>query len=174
MIRHVLWYIVWPTLWYVVLLGYMLHELRGKTLYSAWTWYGYVQLIMGLATFLGLFILPWFCMARAWRECGSPFDKTRQIDRWSWEPLNAVYGNPEDGVSGRYAKVWYFDGKHDAVQVPYMPNAREWWRAYCWSAWRNSAGNLKYVFAWDKGPQATWRGRKLGWWPENGYKVPVL
>lgn len=47
------------------------------------------------------------------------------------------------------------------------------YRAWRWSAWRNSCDSLKYVFAWEQGPQATVWGRKLGWWPENSVRVPV-
>jgi hypothetical protein len=137
-----------------------------------------VQLVMLVATVLGWLILIPFCLIQAWsREADdaapSIKDNTRLVDRWNWEPLNYIYGNPEDGVSGRQAIV-YTSG----VAGPYMPNAWAPWRAYLWSGWRNSADNLKYVFACSSCPlkTGTFLGRpyKLGWQQENGYNVPVI
>ena len=143
---------------------------------TAWCWFTVVQLVSALATLLGWVLLIPFCLAQSWGECGrvSIKDK-RAIDCWNWIPLNQVYGNPEDGVSGQ-----------DAVLIGggrYMPGAWAPWRAYCWSAWRNSANSLKYVFAWNAGPYKSGRltvfGKTisygLGWKRENGhYNVPVL
>lgn len=164
----------------------------------AWIWYVIVQILM-MAPFLliwpfwhpdplvGLFlccltspiILGWillipFCIRQAWTADSKSIKDQRVIDRWNWKPLNWIWGNPEDGVSGQYALVWTRTG-----QVPYMAGADPAWRAYCWSAWRNSADALKYVFAWKNGPLlATFtlggRVHKLGWQMENGYNVPVL
>lgn len=138
-----------------------------------WLRFAAVQLVMLLATILGWIVLVPFALARAWEPCPSRFDPSRVIDRWKWKPLNAVYGNPEDGVSGMKALVWT-----NGVQGPYMPGAWPAWRAYLWSAWRNSADNLKYVFACSSCPikQGTILGKpyKLGWQFENGIKVPVL
>lgn len=88
-----------------------------------------------------LLLLP-FCLAKAWKTCpatvAGPIPLPRLVDRWSWEPLNAIYGNPEDGVSGRYALVWT-----PVKLVPYWPAApADWIRAYAWSAWRNSTNAL--------------------------------
>ncbi len=96
-----------------------------------------------IAPLTGLVVLIPFCLAQAWEPCMStegPWP-VHQIDRWKWAPLNRVYGNPEDGVSGKYALIWV-GGK----RVPYMPNAWAPWRAYCWSAWRNTADQLKYTY----------------------------
>lgn len=99
-----------------------------------------------IAAVLGLVILAPFCALKAWEDCMStenPFGRApRQIDRWRWHLLNVVYGNPEDGVSGAQAMIWT-DGK---LGRNYMPDAGPRWRAYCWSAWRNSADQLKYTF----------------------------
>lgn len=137
----------------------------------SWLWFAVVQLISLAASLAGhaLLILP--CLLHAWEPVSARFDN-RVIDRWSWGPLNYVYGNPEDGVSGAQALIWTATGK-----VPYMPGADPAWRAYCWNA-RNSANNLKYVFAWADGPLKTgtlWgRKYKIGWQLENGIKVPVV
>jgi len=126
---------------------------------AAWAWFVVVQLIALLVTVLGWVLLIPFCLAQAWTA----------EDRWSWGPLNYVYGNPEDGVSGRKALIWTSSG-----QVPYLPNTWAPWRAYLWSGWRNSADNLKYVFAWKGGPFIRREFGKyyvqLGW-NDSGYPV---
>lgn len=152
-----------------------------------WLKFAAIQLVMLVATVAGLVILLPACVFKRWTmfQCLGADDRDwhfiyalsikdkRQIDHWNSILLNLVYGNPEDGVSGQQALVWTSDGK----QVPYMPGAPAWWRAYCWSALRNSCDNLKYVFADPKGPLKTFKlfGRtcKIGWQVENGYNVPV-
>lgn len=145
-----------------------------------------IQLVMLLATVVGWFLLIPFCLAlRGNRPAVAGIAKMydgrpRSIDPWPWKPLNTVYGNPEDGVSGRYALIWGADGR----QHGYTPPGPAWlssrlaWSAYCWSAWRNSADNLKYVFADPQGKLLTFKlfGRtaKIGWQMENGHNVPVL
>jgi hypothetical protein len=70
----------------------------------------------------------------------------RPIDTWDWQWLNAWFGNPEDGVSGQNALVWG-DGVNAPYGQLYIYNATgSRWKAYCWSAWRNSVDALKYVF----------------------------
>lgn len=151
-----------------------------------------VQLLMLFATIVGWLLLIPFCLLQFWEyEPQGSIKDERTIDVWKWVWLNKVYGNPEDGVSGQQAIV-YTTG----VAGPYMP-LPDWltrftdipirrflawiypaWRAYLWSAWRNSADNLKYVFADADGPLVTFqlfgRTAKIGWQLENGYKVPVL
>lgn len=148
-----------------------------------WLKFAAVQLAMLATTVAGWFLLIPFCLTQAWETTYPVDDRAdkvsksikdgRTIDRWS-APLNYVYGNPEDGVSGQQARVW---DPYGTLQ-PYMPGVPDWWRAYCWSALRNSCDNLKYVFADPKGPLVTFKlfGRtaKIGWQMENGYNVPVL
>lgn len=133
-----------------------------------------IQLVMLLATVVGWFLLLPFCVAHAWKL--GPVKVGRVLDVWSWGPLNRVYGNPEDGVSGMFALI-----RLDAnTQGEYMPSANvpAWWRAYCWSALRNSCDNLKYVFAIPGAPlvkfQLFGRTAKIGWQMENGFNVPVF
>lgn len=135
----------------------------------AWLWFVVVQLVMLLATVVGWFLLIPFCLARAW-TLTYIYNLDHVVDTWDCGLVDRVYGNPEDGVSGQQALIWTPAG----TQVPYMPNAWAPWRAYCWSAWRNSADNLKYVFAWSNGPFVQWGKFKMGWQMENGHKVPVL
>lgn len=156
-----------------------------------WLCYLLVQLVTLCATLLGYVLLIPFCLAQAWQT--SPVPSIGQkawitrgpIDRWSFGPLNAVYGNPEDGVSGQTALVWG-SGTDAGKLVPYMPGANAAWRAYCWSALRNSADQLKYVFQWRGSKPAPYVegsfklfGRTItyafGWKVENGhFEVPVF
>ena len=141
----------------------------------AWIWFAIVQLISLAAMAIGWVLLIPLCVAQAWEMSPAPSikDGVRRIDRWKWRWVGLVFDNLEDGVSGAQALVWV-----DGQQVPYMPNAWPPWRAYCWSAWRNSADALKYLFAWDAGPFKEWtlfgRPQHVGWQVENGYRVPVL
>jgi hypothetical protein len=126
------------------------------------------QIVQLAATVAGFVILVPFCAFKLWVPSPHPSIRDgKPIDQWAWGPLNYVYGNPEDGVSG--------------VHAGYMPTANSRWRAYCWSALRNSCDNLKYVFA---APTPDYRigtytvfGKKqqwmFGWKPENGFNVPV-
>lgn len=136
----------------------------------AWIWFAVVQLISLVATVIGWLVLLPFCAAHAWKLGPKSIKDARIIDMWSWGPLNLVYGNPEDGVSGMFALV---QGDQE-----YMPKANAFSRAYCWSALRNSCDNLKYVFAWKAGPFKQWtlfgRPQHAGWQMENGFNVPVI
>jgi hypothetical protein len=141
---------------------------------TAWLRFVGVQVVMLTYTVLGWVWLIPYCLRRRWYETVSEFDVNRLTDQWIWIPFREIYGNPSvDGVSGTYARIW--DGDR---QIPYMATAWPPWRAYCWNC-RNSAGGLKYAFAWADGPlkRGTWFGGrewKVGWQLENGIKVPVL
>jgi hypothetical protein len=140
-----------------------------------WLWFIVVQFLMLLATVIGWFALIPFCLAHAWEIKGKSIKDGRPIHSWKWPALNWLYGNPEDGVSGITARVWNSTG---TAQQNYHPTNSPALNAYLWSAWRNSADNLKYVFAWSNGPYTEFRllGRtfRVGWAMENGYKVPLL
>lgn len=152
----------------------------------AWAWFAVVQLVSIAATVLGWAVLIPFCLLQAWTApvclSNKPWPSGMPdlgparvlIDRWRFKPLNWIYGNPEDGVSGRQAYIW----ATPSAPALYMPGAWAPWRAYLWSAWRNSADNLKYVFAWKEGPywavQIGGRWLQAGWHLQNGVNVPVL
>lgn len=89
----------------------------------------------------GTVILIYPCLRCAWHDTQSTVQyfgrPQRTIDAWDSAWLQSIYGNPEDGVSGQYALI-----NPAGVQVPYMPGAWPPWRAYCWSAWRNSTNML--------------------------------
>lgn len=143
---------------------------------TRWPWFRFacVELFQLEAMFLGWLVLIPFCLLKAWKPGAKSIKDGRPIDVWSWGPLNLVSGNPEDGASGQFALI---NGNQ-----PYMPNTWAPWRAYLWSAWRNSANNLKYVFAWTAGPYKEWsyslfgklRTAKIGWQMENGFNVSVI
>jgi hypothetical protein len=130
-----------------------------------WGWFVVVQLIMLVATLVGaVLVLPLACWLKAWTRTG-PYYGTmfsiknlRVISRWSWGPLNYVYGNPEDGVSGEQALVW---NKEGTQQVVYNPRGTAW-KAYCWNL-RNSANQLTYTFGWKNGPYYNGRRFHAGW-----------
>lgn len=142
-----------------------------RTAITGWLWFAIVQLIAFTATAIGWILLIPFCIAQAWIADTTSDKDGRKIDRWSWRPLNWIYGNREDGVSGYTALVWV-DGY---TQGPYLPKASAWARAYRWSALRNSCDNLKYVFAWKGGP--FWRREFRSWYVQAGWNssgFPVI
>jgi hypothetical protein len=92
---------------------------------------------------LGYAIIPFFCLAQYWTasiSTAGPY-KPHAIDRWRATWLNTIYGNPEDGVSGRFAIIWG-SGPNLGVRVPYMQGRNPVWRACCWN-YRNMANQLK-------------------------------
>jgi hypothetical protein len=128
-----------------------------------WLIFVCAQLVMLAAQLVGLVLLIPFCLAQDWTLDQHSVKDGRPVDRWTFGPLNYVYGNPEDGVSGQTALIWDNAGH----LVPYMPGAWAPWRAYCWSAWRNSSDNLKYVFHWEGGPFINWTNGK--WYIHAGW-----
>lgn len=160
----------------------------------AGTWYVIGQVVSLLATLIGYFILIPICLFHLWTDPVYPGIKTQpagiMMDKFSL-PINFIYGNPEEGVSGKQALVWSV-GVNPPVQVPFMPTPsgygkiRTWlwdaWRAWNWSAWRNSCDQLKYTFGYSKGKLVskffTVFGKTftvgVGWKPENGKMVSVF
>lgn len=138
-----------------------------------WLYFAFAQTVQLAATLIGYVVLAPFCALHAWEPTGNSIKDNRLIDRWSWGPLNYVYGNPEDGVSGTFAFLW--DGKKE---VAFMPFSNRFVCSYMWSAVRNSADNLKYVFALPGGTlkfiPILGLVVEAGWKPLNGYNVCVL
>lgn len=139
----------------------------------AWAWFALAQLLMLALTVAGWILLIPACLLRAWEKSPTPsINDGRQIDRWRWRWL-AWADNPEDGVSGQQALVWV----NAMARGPFMPGAYPPWRAWVWSAWRNSTDQLKYTFALGlHGPTFALpllgRTLKGGWGVEN--RLPVL
>lgn len=149
---------------------------------TAWVWFAIAQIVMLALTVLGWVALIVPCLLEAWELSPDPSIKDgRKIDRWGggWRLLDFIYGNPEDGVSGQTAIVWG-SGADAGKLVSFMPGVWAPWRAYCWSAWRNSTNQLKYALAvaWFGSPHFTVKilGRTLsgGWSIENNLAVLVL
>lgn len=103
---------------------------------------------IAFAEALGFLILLPACILHVWTNpitrTTKPLPARLYIDRWSWNWLNAWYGNVEDGVSGQQARVWNSTGTalipYGSLYPNWMPEAIV---AYGWSAWRNGANNLK-------------------------------
>lgn len=150
----------------------------------AWAWFAIAQLLMLALSVAGWVILILPCLLQAWEPSPAPSIATtpwlppkRPIDRWKWRWLFWA-DNPEDGVSGQSALVWG-SGVQAGTLVPFMPNAWAPWRAWVWSAWRNSADQLKYTLALGlRGPAFSLpllgRTLKGGWSVENNLPVLVL
>lgn len=140
------------------------------TTLCAWTWFALVQLICLIATIVGWILLIPFCLIEAWIADISSAKDGRPIDRWSWKPLNSIYGNREDGVSGQTALIWV-----NGSLSFYRPRSWAPARAYLWSAWRNSANGLKYMFQWKGGPLCRKEWKR--WYVQFGWNtsgLPVL
>lgn len=158
---------------------------------NVWVRFALVQIVMFVFWVVGIVALIAPCVCKAWETSPVPSikDGKRIIDRWSWAWVRWLgLSNPEDGDSGQMALV------HG--DQPYMPPGawRErvkplWlkstlnylldvWRAYWWSAWRNSADGWKYRFAYEQGLLKEFVvlgvSHKIGWQRENGVKVPVI
>jgi len=146
--------------------------------------YVLAQLLSWWATAIGWGLLIYPCWKQLWKADATSTntvvtDRTT-VDRWTWDWLNPVWGNPEDGVSGAYAVIRDATGKE--VPGGYMPFRDPRWRAYCWSALRNSSDGLKYILEWPTGPLVvlTILGRQVrfGWLPmpqiKGSPRVPVL
>jgi hypothetical protein len=136
------------------------------------TRFALVQLVMFVFFVIGLFVLITPCVMQAWEPSPEPSIKDgRKIDRWKWAGVRWLgFHNPEDGDNGQNALVY--------GSQAYMPATGARWRAYKWSALRNTADGWKYRFAWAQGRiwEFTVFGKphKAGWQMENGFNVPVL
>lgn len=129
-----------------------------------WLYFAFVQLVALIAMVIGWFLLIVPCACGAWKQAVAPYTpnwytgQPRTINIWSWGWLNKIWGNDEDGVT---ETNWYNTG-----------DSR--WRSYLWSAWRNSANNLRFVFRNFNGPfyKIEYKGWyfQCGWYP-NGFPV---
>lgn len=132
-----------------------------RTYITGWLWFAVVQLIALLATVIGWILLAPPAALQCWKTRESMYFPTKQIPVWRGGWLTWIWGNEEDGVIGNAAH-----------QMRYRKNPRL--GAYLWSAWRNSANNLRFVFRWQGGPfcRREFRGWyvQAGWYP-NGFPV---
>lgn len=94
-------------------------------------WLAYQLLALQLTAF-GIVIVGVLAYFRAWRtrESRLPAFRGRTVTAWRFEPLTTLFGNDEDGVTG---PDWY------------LPDADPRWRAFVWSALRNSANGMRLL-----------------------------
>lgn len=100
-----------------------------------------------LAVALGFPVLLFPCLFHLWTEPTfksiKPLPNRALVDEWRWEWLNKWYGNSEDGVSGQQALIWDSSGHLVPYASTFPARTPKWVVAYCWSAWRNNANNIK-------------------------------
>ena len=126
-----------------------------------WLLFIVVQLIAFVCTVVGWVILLPMAALGMWVTRQS-YEYPKVVTAWRGGALTFLWGNEEDGVTGADF---------------YLPHAPSRLRAYLWSAWRNSANNLRFVFRWRSGPFYRWQnGAKtlyfqMGW---NASGFPVL
>ncbi|MDB6085200.1 MAG: hypothetical protein JWN43_3081 [Gammaproteobacteria bacterium] len=133
-----------------------------------WLWFVIVQLIELVALILGLIVLLVLAATKCWYIRESRYFPGRQITVWRGGYLSWPWGNEEDGVTGEAST------QRAATYAARYPNIRI--RAFMWSALRNPANNLRFVFRWRGGPFYRWENAshtfyfQAGWYA-NGYPV---
>lgn len=146
-------------------------SLRCVPLLGKWQspWYWGCMAVALILFFVGLVVVGAACLFKAWRfpyaRSIKPFKDRELVDGWKW-PINLIYGNPEDGVSGI-----------DAYGPSWTDSYNPWgtrWRAFVWSGLRNWANGLNYItWPWASAPpcvkktyRTPWRSTRelqLGW-----------
>ena len=123
---------------------------------KGWLYFAAVQCIALVTFFLGTVLLIPFAALRLWTD--------EPIPQWRGGKLMFPWGNLEDGVIGAPFYRQRFKGDR--------------WCSYLWSAWRNNANNLRYIFRWyghDGSPFVKKRWGKwtfqAGWFQDNGFPV---
>lgn len=121
---------------------------------------------------IGLTVAILLCLSRSWSAASvnsiKPMSSRVFVDEWV-APVNALFGNPEDGVSGRFAfGAWY---------GAYNPTGSRW-RAICWNC-RNWLAGFNYLtWPWASTPPLIVKPYgshqlKLGWQQRYGRTVMV-
>lgn len=144
--------------------------------WAPWLWFALCQVIGFFVLFpLGWLIVGAACACSAWTPADTPSIKPlpnrEKVDRWTW-PINLIYGNKEDGTTGRYA-LGSWTGFYNQT------GSR--WKAFEWSGLRNSADGWNYItWLWASAPPlyvTTWLGGrrqlKIGWQQRYGCTVMV-
>lgn len=125
-----------------------------------WIWFALVQLIELVFLLAGLVLLAPLAATRCWITRESKYFPGRQVTAWRGGWFTWAWCNDEDGVTG--ADFYRARFRDDRLC------------AYCWSALRNPANNLRFVFKWIGGPFYRWENGKFyaqaGWYP-NGFPV---
>lgn len=130
--------------------------------FIGWVSFAGVQLAAAAAFPIGVVLLFPFAGLSAWTTRESRYILGRTITVWRGGWLTWIWGNEEDGVTG----APFYQAQFKDIRVC----------AYLWSAWRNSANNLRFVFKWVGGPFYRWENAthtfyvQAGWYP-NGFPV---
>lgn len=125
-----------------------------------WLYFAAVQIVALVATVIGWVLLIPLAITRCWVLKNSKEYPDRVLPQWRGGWLTFIWGNLEDGVIG---------SPHYRERIP-----NEILSAYLWSAWRNSANNLRFVFRWIGGPFYRYEFKQwyfqCGWY-SNGFPV---
>ena len=79
------------------------------------------------------------------------------------------YQQNTDGKFHFNRMLWIFDNDEDGVMPHWYNPTASAWRAYLWSAWRNSVNNLRFLCEWKGGP--LYRIEKSGWYYQHGFRT---
>jgi hypothetical protein len=120
-----------------------------------WSLWQIASLVLRVVSALPLAVA---CATKAWSITVTsikPLPGRALVDEWTWLP-NSVFGNPEDGVSGFFAR-------------PQANPSFSAWQAFLWNQ-RNFAAGLNYL-TWRSSAvpplkTGTWlfgRAYKIGW-----------
>lgn len=140
---------------------------------AGWIWYVILQTVTWIALFpTGVILCAVLAYSRLWYTRASRYYPDRQVTVWRGGWLTWLWGCEENGVDPGDQLVVGGTAK-------YLPDASPSWRAYMWTAWRNSVGNLCWVTSWKGGPwwqiHFTVRGEpwyaQAGFRPDNGWPV---
>ena len=127
--------------------------------------FGWIYFVLlELATFFfvqvpGVVILAPMAASHAWVTRESTVYPGKRVTVWKGGKLTWLWGNEENGVTG-----------------PIEYNADNTaWKTYVWSAWRNSANNVRFLVSWKGGPWFQYRGKnwyiQFGFRPDTGWPV---
>ena len=127
-----------------------------------WFKFAWFQVRSLAATIVGWFLLAPLAAFKQWRwQLAYPSLKHDQIAVWRWSWVDGIWGNAEDGVTGDNFYAARFKSQRLC--------------AYLWSAWRNSANNMRWSNSVVGGPFVRiTKGRwifQFGYRPDNGWPV---
>src|ERR1700737_789244 len=105
-----------------------------------WAWFCIVQLIEAIFLLIGLLLLIPMAYFKLWVLKPSPYFPGRIVTVWRGGWLMFPLGNWEDGCTGEAST------QRAAEYASRYPDIRL--RAYMWSALRNPANNLRFIFRW--------------------------